>query len=103
MANAAPVEAREARLVSDHAAERGRENRRSAGLRAQCERYMKSATAAADPLDDTPGLRLKSCGLRTPAGTGLANSVVRHLPIITMPARRIRATSAVSIVGLKSL
>ena len=60
---------------------------------------MKSATAAAEPLDDTPGVRARSCGLRTPAGTGLANSVVVHLPRITMPARRISATMTESTVG----
>ncbi len=41
---------------------------------------MKSATAAAEPLDEPPGVRLRSCGLRVGPGCRLANSVVTVLP-----------------------
>ena len=37
---------------------------------------MKSATAAAEPLDEPAGVRVRSCGLRVGPGCRLANSVV---------------------------
>ena len=60
---------------------------------------MKSATAAADPLDETPGVRSVSCGLRTATGSGLANWVVVVLPSKTAPAARSAATQAESVAG----
>ena len=60
---------------------------------------IKSATAAAEPEEETPGLREKSRGFFTPTGTGLANSVVVALPRITAPARRNAATQAESRAG----
>ena len=41
---------------------------------------MKSATAAAEPLDEPAGVRARSCGLRVGPGCRLANSVVTVLP-----------------------
>ena len=60
---------------------------------------MKSATAAAEPEEETPGLREKSRGFFTPTGTGLANSVVVALPRITAPAFLRAATQAESRAG----
>ena len=60
---------------------------------------MKSATAAADPLEETPAVRAMSCGFLTPIAIGLANSVVVVLPRITAPARRSAATHAESLPG----
>ena len=45
-------------------------------------------TAAADPDDEPPGVRERSCGLRVGPATMSANSVVTALPTITAPARR---------------
>ena len=60
---------------------------------------MQSATAAAEPDEETPGLREKSRGFFTPTGTGLANSVVVALPRITAPAFLRAATQAESRAG----
>lgn len=60
---------------------------------------MKAATAAAEPLEETPGDRSVPCGLRTPTGTGLANSVVVVLPSMTAPALRSAATQFESAAG----
>src|SRR5437868_11182844 len=49
---------------------------------------IRSATAAADPLEDPPGVRPGSCGLRVFPPTYAANSVVTVLPMITAPAAR---------------
>src|SRR5262249_22654785 len=57
---------------------------------------MWSATAAAEPLDEPPGVRARSCGLRVVPGCRLANSVVTVLPSSTPPARRVSATQAAS-------
>jgi len=62
---------------------------------------MKSATAAAEPADETPGVRFRSCGLRVMVGQGQANSVVRALPRMTAPCWRSRATVAESFSGRK--
>src|SRR5437870_6284288 len=61
---------------------------------------MKSATAAAEPLEEPPGVCAGLCGLVVfPNGTRLANSVVTVLPNSTAPAARLSATHAASAVG----
>ena len=57
---------------------------------------MPAATAAAEPLLDPPGVRLRSHGLRVPAGWVAANSVVTVLPMMIAPASRNAATVAAS-------
>ena len=42
---------------------------------------MQSATAAAEPLDEPPGVRARSCGLRVLPGCRFANLVATVLPI----------------------
>src|SRR6185436_1987067 len=49
---------------------------------------IPAATAAAEPLDEPPGVRAGSSGLRVGPGWAPANSVVTALPTITAPARR---------------
>ena len=60
---------------------------------------MKSATAAADPLEEPPGVRERSRGLRVGPGEKTANSVVTVLPRITAPASRSARTQAASRSG----
>ena len=60
---------------------------------------MKSATAAAEPLDEPPGVREGSCGFRVSPGVIPANSAVTVLPRTTAPAARINATQAASDGG----
>ena len=60
---------------------------------------MKSATAAAEPLDEPPGVRRMSCGLVVLPGVTAANSVVTVLPRMTAPASRANATHAASFAG----
>src|SRR5215468_8805397 len=55
-----------------------------------------TATAAAEPLLEPPGVRVVSHGLRVPRGSVEANSVVTVLPTITAPASRNAATLALS-------
>src|SRR5467141_2686154 len=55
-----------------------------------------TATAAAEPLLEPPGVRAVSHGLRVPRGSVAANSVVTVLPTITAPASRSAATIAAS-------
>src|SRR6266511_3352944 len=62
---------------------------------------MPAATAAADPLDDPPGVWAGLCGLRVLPGVRLANSVVTVLPMITAPAARSRATTVTSRDGVR--
>src|SRR5258707_2514406 len=57
---------------------------------------MPAATAAAEPDDDPPGVCAGLCGLRVPAGTNEANSVVTVLPAMMPPARRTIMTIAAS-------
>ena len=57
---------------------------------------MPAATPAAEPLDEPPGVRRRSCGLRVPRGSVAANSVVTVLPTITAPASRSATTLAPS-------
>src|SRR5262245_44605840 len=60
---------------------------------------ISALTAAADPLDEPPGVCSRFHGLRVSAGSRLANSVVVALPRMIAPARRSRATAAASASG----
>ena len=60
---------------------------------------MKSATPAAEPLEEPPGVWPGSCGLRVGPGWRMANSVVTVLPMTTPPASRVCTTQAASIFG----
>ena len=62
---------------------------------------MKAATAAAEPLEDPPGVRSRSCGLVVLPGVYTASSVVTVLPIIIAPAARSWLTTAASDTGLR--
>src|SRR5207253_7725444 len=55
-------------------------------------RHMPHATAAADPLDEPPGVRSKFQGLRVTGGSIQANGVETVLPRMIAPASRRRAT-----------
>jgi len=57
---------------------------------------MPAATAAADPLDDPPGVCAGLCGFRVLPAVRVANSVVTVFPMITAPAPRNRSTTAAS-------
>ncbi len=59
---------------------------------------MWSATAAAEPLEEPPGVRAGSCGLRVMFGVRPANSQVMVLPRMTAPAARTSATQEASVV-----
>src|SRR4029453_3713380 len=62
---------------------------------------IPAATAAADPLDDPPGVCAGLGGLRVlPGGRG-ANPVVTVLPMITAPAARSIVTTAASRDGVR--
>ena len=60
---------------------------------------MQSATAAAEPEEEPPGVCAGSCGLAVAPGWRVANSVVTVLPITTAPAARAAATAAESPRG----
>src|SRR5271155_3056977 len=60
---------------------------------------IRSATAAAEPLDEPPGVQAKLSGFRVLPGWGVANSVVTVFPINTPPALRLKATQAASALG----
>ena len=62
---------------------------------------MKSPTAAAEPLEEPPGVWAGSWGLRVLPGWRLANSAVTVLPSSTPPAARMSATHAASARGRK--
>ncbi len=59
----------------------------------------KSATAAAEPDDDPPGVRSGSTGLRVFPGPKKANSVVTVLPRMMAPAAFSSATMKASALG----
>ena len=59
----------------------------------------KSATPAAEPCEEPPGVWAGSAGLRVLPGWRMANSVVTVLPSTTMPASRSSATEAASQAG----
>src|SRR5215470_2681816 len=56
-------------------------------------------TAAAEPLDEPPGVCAMLCGLRAGDGSRYANSVVWVLPRTTAPASRSAATISASAVA----
>ena len=60
---------------------------------------MPAATAAADPDDEPPGVRVGSCGFVVDPGGHAANSVVTSFPRTTMPRCRAIATLAASAGG----
>src|SRR6266542_250318 len=62
---------------------------------------MPAATAAADPLDDPPGVCPGLCGFRVLPGWRVANSVVTVLPMMTAPAPRSIATTLASRAGVR--
>src|SRR5438093_11145051 len=62
---------------------------------------MPAATAAAEPLEDPPGVCAGLCGLRVLPGARVANSAVTVLPMITTPAARNLATTAASRDGVR--
>src|SRR5947209_3514539 len=64
---------------------------------------MPVATAAADPLDEPPGVRFRSHGFRVSPDRPIANSVVTVLPTITAPPCRSAATHAASDFGRQPL
>src|SRR6185312_3759591 len=57
---------------------------------------MPDPAAAAEPLEEPPGVRRGSQGLRVGPGGWVANSVVTVLPRITAPASRSAVTEAAS-------
>src|SRR5439155_15466484 len=63
-------------------------------------RHMPVATAAADPLDDPPGVRSRFHGLRVAGGSKQANCVVTVLPRMIAPAARRRATIGASLLAM---
>ena len=60
---------------------------------------MKSATAAAEPLEDPPGVCLRLWGLVVTPGLKVANSVVTVFPRMMPPACRINAIETASARG----
>ncbi len=60
---------------------------------------MQSATAAAEPLDEPPGVCAGLCGLCVLPGWKKANSVVTVLPMMIAPMVRIMATQEASRLG----
>jgi hypothetical protein len=64
---------------------------------------MPHATAAADPLEDPPGVRTVSNGLRVGPDRPIANSVVTVLPTMTAPRWRSAITQAASAFGRQFL
>src|SRR5437870_5445973 len=62
---------------------------------------IRAATAAADPLDEPPGVHARFHGLRVGAGSYVANEVVWVLPSRIAPAALSRATAVASWSGTK--
>ncbi len=62
---------------------------------------MPAATAAAEPLEEPPGVWAGLCGLRVLPGWRVANSVVTVLPMMTAPAPRSIATTLASRDGVR--
>lgn len=62
-------------------------------------RHMPQATAAAEPLDEPPGVRSRFHGFHVAGGSKLANCVVTVLPKITAPASRSRSTIVASTLA----
>src|ERR1044071_1815205 len=64
---------------------------------------MPVATAAADPLDDPPGVRFRSHGFLVGPDRPIANSVVTVLPTMMAPPWRSAVTHAASAFGRQPL
>ena len=62
---------------------------------------IPAATAAADPLDEPPGVCSGLCGLRVLPGEKYAHSVVTVLPMITAPAARSMRPTVASRAGVR--
>src|SRR5437867_10416684 len=60
-----------------------------------------AATAAAEPLEEPPGVYAGLCGLRVFPGVRVANSVVTVLPMTTAPAARSSDTTDASRDGVR--
>ena len=60
---------------------------------------MPAPTAAADPLDDPPGVWVARSGFVVGPGVNQASSVVTVFPTTTAPAARNNATAAASARG----
>ena len=60
---------------------------------------IRDATAAAVPLDEPPGVRLVSNGLRVRAGSPPPKHTVTVLPTSTAPPCRSARTQAASVIG----
>src|SRR5436190_3495652 len=61
----------------------------------------KSATAAAEPDDDPPGVHAGSCGLRVGPGSVKAYSVVTVLPTTIAPAASSRCTTLAVTLAMR--
>ena len=57
---------------------------------------MRAATAAADPDDEPPGVRVRSHGFQVGPGSAIVSSVVTVFPTMTAPPRRSASTCAAS-------
>ena len=66
---------------------------------AEASRIMRDATAAAVPLDEPPGVRRVSNGLRVLAGSPPPRHTVTVLPTSTAPPWRSACTQAASAIG----
>ena len=64
---------------------------------------LAAATAAADPLEEPPGVRFGSKGLVVGPDLPIANSVVTVLPMTIAPPRLSAATHAASYFGRQPL
>ena len=62
-------------------------------------KHIPQATAAAEPLDEPPGVRSRFHGLRVTGGSIQAYGVVTVLPMMTAPASRRLATTSASDLG----
>ena len=61
---------------------------------------IAAATAAAEPLEEPPGVWPELCGLRVLPGVRVANSVVTVLPMMIAPAARSSDTTDASRDGV---
>src|SRR2546422_10186100 len=62
---------------------------------------IEAATAAAEPDEEPPGVRVKSHGFSVGPGPAIVSSVVTVLPTMTAPPSRSAYTCAASRSGLK--
>ena len=63
---------------------------------------MPAATAAAEPLDDPPGVRAELWGLVVGPARAIAYSVETVVPMMTAPAVRSRCTTIASREGVRN-